>query len=113
MRARDRTPNLQRIPEICSKRPLTATAVPPAVGPDAGPTLEIVGALGCRSPSDVTPELLYRRESGLKTQRFSDLHGDKFPAGKTPGMLIDDAEAVPPLLREWWREGGRIHRRMA
>jgi len=76
---------------------------------------EIVGALGVSTADEVTPGHLYRRESGMKTRSFSELHADSFPtlSSKTCyGVLIDgvESEHVPAKLRKWWVEGGKLYR---
>ena len=70
--------------------------------------LEIVGALGVDSPSQVSPHHLYRRESGLKVKSFASLQSASFPSITTPGVLLSNPDAVPSTLRQWWEEGGAI-----
>jgi len=73
---------------------------------------EIIGALGVSGPSEVRPDHLFRRESGMHTRDFSRLHEDTFGAvAERPGALLADLNSVPPQLRAWWEEGGQLHRR--
>lgn len=74
--------------------------------------LEIVGALGVESPSEVSPKHLYRREQGLHIKNFSELEEEHFPSLTQPGILLHDPHLAPPKLREWWAEGGELHRSM-
>jgi len=77
-------------------------------------TLEIVGALGLSSPSEIRAQHLYRRESGFKTRTFADLGSDYFPILRdSPGVLLrpENSDAIPAQFRRWWEVGGEIHRR--
>jgi len=75
--------------------------------------LEIVGAMGVASPNDVLPKHLYRRESGMLIKDFSALQQDTFPTFDRPGALLGPGLAeVPPTFRQWWIEGGELHRSM-
>jgi hypothetical protein len=70
--------------------------------------LEIVGALGVHSPSEVRREHLFRRESGMLVADFAALQG-YMAAITEPGILLHDDPAVAPQLAHWWKEGKRIH----
>lgn len=72
--------------------------------------LEIVGALGLTDPREVKPSHIFKRQSGVHTRSFDQLHENSFPVLTRPGVLIEDPEAVPKQLRDWWIQGGELHR---
>jgi glutamate synthase domain-containing protein 2 len=73
--------------------------------------LEIVGAVGAHTPSEVKREHLFRREQGLRVANFSSLQSD-LKTITEPGILLSDPASVAPQLAQWWEDGGRLHASM-
>ena len=69
---------------------------------------EIIGAMGCQHPDEITPEHIYKRHEGIHATTYSDMHSVYFPL-IAEGVLLDkDLKDVPKKYKQWWLEGKRI-----
>jgi len=76
--------------------------------------LEIVGALGLESPTEIKRSHVYRRTSGITAKDFNRQHSEFFPLiyKWQSGILLDDIDAVPEYMRRQWLKGKELHERM-
>eukprot|EP00312_Isochrysidales_sp_CCMP1244_P016519 CAMPEP_0202739414 /NCGR_PEP_ID=MMETSP1388-20130828/2854_1 /ASSEMBLY_ACC=CAM_ASM_000864 /TAXON_ID=37098 /ORGANISM="Isochrysis sp, Strain CCMP1244" /LENGTH=618 /DNA_ID=CAMNT_0049406097 /DNA_START=63 /DNA_END=1916 /DNA_ORIENTATION=+ len=76
--------------------------------------LEIIGALGCKSPKEVTSDMIYRRSAtngGYGVENYADLQAEAYFAKLPEGALVDPAkkDQLPPQYVGWWEKGGEIY----
>ena len=67
--------------------------------------LEIIGALGLKSPSELRPEHVYRRIDGLKTMTFEGMYHSM-----EVGSLLSTGASGNEMYDQWWRESKSIVR---
>ena len=67
--------------------------------------LEIVGALGLKSPSELRPEHVYRRIDGLKTMTFEGMYHSM-----EVGSLLSTGASGNEMYDQWWKESKSIVR---
>ena len=67
--------------------------------------LEITGALGLKSPSELRPEHVYRRIDGLKTMTFEGMYHSM-----EVGSLLSTGASGNEMYDQWWRESKSIVR---
>ena len=67
--------------------------------------LEIVGALGLKSPSELRPEHVYRRIDGLKTMTFEGMYHSM-----EVGSLLSTGASGNEMYDQWWKESKNIVR---
>ena len=67
--------------------------------------LEIVGALGLKSPSELRPEHVYRRIGGLKTMTFEGMYHSM-----EVGSLLSTGASGNEMYDQWWKESKNIVR---
>ena len=67
--------------------------------------LEIVGALGLKSPSDLRPEHVYRRIDGLKTMTFEGMY-----RSVGVGSLRNTGASGNETYDRWWQESKKLVR---
>jgi len=72
--------------------------------------LEILGAGGCRSPADISPEHIFVRHDGRHVRSLADFHGEYFPE-IPPGALLNDMsrQYLPKATRAWWQAGANMY----
>lgn len=78
--------------------------------------LEIIGALGCKSPKEVTSDMIYRRSAtngGYGVENYADLQAEAYFAKLPEGALVDPAkkDQLPPQYVGWWEKGGEIYKK--
>lgn len=72
---------------------------------------EIIGAVGATRGRDVSQDMIFKRDSGVHVKSLAEVH-DKYFAPLRPGQLLSDdgLAACSSKMKDWWLEGGRLHR---
>ena len=70
--------------------------------------LEIIGAIGCSSPSQITPQKLYRNSSD-SVESFADNYSRKMGGALEAGSLLSKEAIIHSPIREWWEEGRQLN----
>jgi len=72
--------------------------------------MEILGAAGCKTPQEITPENVFVRHGGRHVRSLADFHGEYFPEIPEGALLNDSARGyLPKVPRAWWKMGGEMY----
>jgi glutamate synthase domain-containing protein 2 len=74
---------------------------------------EIIGAMGCRSASEINGEHIYKRHEGIHATTYDEMHSTYFPLLKNRELVDEEMSKAAPLkYTEWWNKGKEICDRM-